>query len=263
MSTNGTAPERLVPGTEEWTIFKVEHQQRYEFFAPRCQNLDILDAACGVGYGSHILARSGARSVLGVDISAEAVDFANEHYQQPNLAFKTCDVEQLNILGRQFDLIVSFETIEHVPNPQRFIAEVHRSLKPEGTFICSTPNKNYEAKANGKHNPYHLSEMTYTQFVEAMSYCFDIREQFYQTHSPAYLRHLQLLKEIHQTQRTVRFSKFLALENKLRGLLGKEKFSTGYLSADLARAVPGDYVIVPMKQPCESNLTFVLVGQAR
>ena len=94
MQANGVAPERLVPGTVEWTVYNCEHRQRYEFFAPRCHNLKILDAACGVGYGSHILAKSGAHWVTGVDVSVEAINYAKQHYALPNVTFKKCDAEQ-------------------------------------------------------------------------------------------------------------------------------------------------------------------------
>ena len=80
-------PERLVPGTQEWEQFHCEHEQRYQFFADRYADLDVLDAACGIGYGSAIIARAGAKSVTGIDIAPEAVSYAQEHYARSNTEF--------------------------------------------------------------------------------------------------------------------------------------------------------------------------------
>src|SRR5688500_9772863 len=80
-------PERIVPGTLPWEIYEYEHKQRYSYFASRCRNLAVLDAACGVGYGSAMLAKAGAQSVVGADISKEAVDYARCHFAQPSVRF--------------------------------------------------------------------------------------------------------------------------------------------------------------------------------
>src|SRR4029453_6994984 len=108
--------------------------------------LKVLDAACGVGYGSYILANSGAHWVTGIDVSEDAISYAKKHYAQSNVTFKKCDAEQLSLLGEVFDIVISFETIEHLNQPRKFIQEVHRSLKRGGLFICSTPNKEFAGK---------------------------------------------------------------------------------------------------------------------
>ena len=68
-------PERLMPNTSEWDMYIAEHRQRYEFAAEYCVNAHVLDAACGVGYGSDLLHRKGAFNVLGVDLSSEAIQY--------------------------------------------------------------------------------------------------------------------------------------------------------------------------------------------
>src|SRR5579871_3821901 len=132
--------ERLTPGTPAWEWHGAEHMQRYQFFGKYCAGKDVLDAACGAGFGSHYLAATGAASVLGVDIAQEAVDYATRQYSHPCLRFALGDAQALDRLNAQFDVIVSFETIEHVPEPAKLVESAYRALKPGGLFICSTPN---------------------------------------------------------------------------------------------------------------------------
>jgi SAM-dependent methyltransferase len=256
-------PERLVPGTLEWEMFHHEHEQRYRCFADRGAGLDVLDAACGVGYGSKILADSGARSVTAIDVDPEAVAYAQDHFGGPNLTFLQASAEELTALDRQFDLVVSFETIEHLSDPAEFIREVRGVLRPGGRFICSTPNRDFAGKDSGQPNPFHLSEMTFAEFTEVFEEHFQVKEQFHQSHSEAYLRHVQLTGELSRVAKTVRFSKLLALENRMRKWLGKEALNVQPPAGNLGRAVPGDFVIEPLGTPLASHLVFILVGHAR
>ncbi len=256
-------PERLVPGTLEWELFYHEHEQRYRFFAERFVGLDVLDAACGVGYGSALIARSGAKSVVGIDIDAQTVAYAREHFARPRVTFAQSSAEQLTQLGQTFDVVVSFETIEHLREPARFIAEVRRVLRPGGLFICSTPNRDFAGKEEKNANPYHLSEMTFAEFSAAFAEHFRIEEQYHQSHSEAFCRHLQVVEELNRIAKLVRFSKLLRLENALRRLLGKETWRTEAPAANLTRAVPGDFVIEPLEKPLGRHLTFILTGRPR
>jgi ubiquinone/menaquinone biosynthesis C-methylase UbiE len=251
----------LVPGTLDWEIFAYEHRQRYEFFADQAAGRVVLDAACGVGYGTSILAERGAHTVVGVDLSKDAIDYAERHFAAPNASFSTGDVLRMSLDDDSFDLAVSFETIEHVAEPVTFIREVHRVLKPGGLFVCSTPNRDWQGRSD---NPFHLSELSFAEFLEVFGTCFEIQEQYYQSHSAAYLRHIELLKELGRIEKPVRFSKLLNLENRLRKRLGLEHWSVNTpLSPALGRAVPGDFVIEPLHAPSETHLTFILVGRAK
>jgi len=125
------------------------HTDRYEFAARLIQEdkkagASILDAACGTGYGTNILEKSGAGRVTGVDISPEAVEYAQKKYGSAVASFKASDVTRLDktMLGTDgFDAIVSFETIEHIDEPLAFLKCVAGLLKKDGIFIVSTPNK--------------------------------------------------------------------------------------------------------------------------
>jgi SAM-dependent methyltransferase len=255
-------PERLVPGTMEWEVLEAEHRQRYEFFAPRCQGRRVLDAACGVGYGSQLLAERGAAAVTGIDISAEAIQCARKQFAHPNVEFVTGDATRLAGMGRKYDAAVSFETIEHLADPESLIRDVRRVLTPSGFFVCSTPNRDYERRS-GAGNPYHLCEWSYPEFHAAFSRHFEIEGCFHQSPSPAYLRHLELLSEIEGIQKKLRFSVAFRVESTLRRVLGKEQLNGYHLSETLWRVTPGDYLIEPIAQPSPRHAAFILAGRPR
>ncbi|MDH5506003.1 MAG: class I SAM-dependent methyltransferase [Anaerolineae bacterium] len=256
-------PERLVPGSVQWAVYEYEHRQRYEFFAGESRDLQILDAACGVGYGSKILADAGAQRVVGVDISAEAIEYAKGHYQSSNLEFLQGDVTGLDIAQDTFDKVISFETVEHVRIPEEFFQEVHRVLKPGGEFICSTPNSEFSGGGKQQENPYHLSEMTYAAFESAFSAYFELEKRYFQTHSDAYRRYLGLLRETENLHKVMRFSKLLAAENFLRRVLGRPTWKIDAIPPELARAVPGDFEIGKLETPLDTHLTFIFVGRKK
>src|SRR3990167_10203559 len=83
-----------------------EHWQRYEWVAYRCKGKRVLDISCGTGYGSELIAVNGGE-VTGIDISAEAVEFAEKHFKKPK--FHIGNAEDLSIyLDGTFDIVVSF-----------------------------------------------------------------------------------------------------------------------------------------------------------
>ena len=254
-------PERLIPGTTEWEVLEAEHRQRYEFFAARCRGLRVLDIACGVGYGSQLLAEQGAASVTGVDISPEAIECARSQFAHPAVEFICGDARDLAGFGRQFDAAVSFETIEHLPDPEALLREVHGVLAPGGFFVCSTPNRDYYRK--GEPNPYHLCEWSYDEFDHAFDQRFEIDGRYHQSPSAAYLRHLDLLTELGGIHKQLRFSVAFRMEEALRKMLGKQPLNGHRLPDSLWRIAPGDYVIEPISQPSSRHVTFILSGRVR
>jgi len=119
-----------------------ENIQRSEFALAYCQGKRVLDAGCGSGYGSYFLASNGAMSVLAVDISDEAIIEATRSYQLANLHFERRDVQTLTdeALSAQFDVVVNFEVLAHLPDPEKFIRGVTTVLVQGGTLVTSTPN---------------------------------------------------------------------------------------------------------------------------
>jgi len=149
--------ERFVPGApgEIW----YEHWHRYHFAAPLVKDRDVLDVACGEGYGSALLARS-ARKVTGVDLATAAVEHARARYAGlANLDFRAADCIALPFPDASFDAIVSFETIEHIAAQEAFLDEVRRVLRPEGLFIVSCPNKAEYTDKRNVVNEFHVREL--------------------------------------------------------------------------------------------------------
>ena len=108
--------ERLVPELQHGELVHAEHLARYRLAAELADSRRVLDAACGEGYGTSMLAASGARSATGIDLDEHAVAHAQAAY--PRAKFVTGDVRRLPFDDSTFDLVVSFETIEHVRDPQ-------------------------------------------------------------------------------------------------------------------------------------------------
>ncbi|MBS4052346.1 MAG: class I SAM-dependent methyltransferase [Methylomonas sp.] len=117
------------------------HLDRYVFAQPFCEDKFVLDGACGTGYGTAILGEK-ARHAIGIDISADAINYADSNYGASNINFQQSTVEYTPFEDEAFDVIVSFETVEHTLCPVSHIMEIARLLKPEnGKAIVSIPNE--------------------------------------------------------------------------------------------------------------------------
>ena len=159
------APERIVPDETEPGIVAL-HLKRYEFARRYCDGLDVLDAGCGVGYGSAFLAET-ARRVVGVDRDEDAIAYARRRYPRPNVEFATGDLLALDRPDDDFDVVCSFETIEHLPDQRAFLVEVRRVLRPGGTFVVSTPRPGTAGE-----NPHHARELTGAELEELLRGAF-------------------------------------------------------------------------------------------
>ena len=127
---------------------EIEHLHRYFLARDLCRGLDVLDVAAGEGYGTALLAQV-AHSVVGVDISAEAVAHAAEAYRGPNFRFLEGDARCLPLADASVDAVVSFETIEHLWEHNQFLAEVRRVLRPGGWLIVSSPERDSFTSPSG------------------------------------------------------------------------------------------------------------------
>lgn len=136
------------------------HWQRYLAAAPLCRNKRVLDCASGEGYGAHHLA-SVAGSVVGIDVDQGAVAAARARYRAGNLTFLHGSAERLPFADGSFEVVTSFETIEHLPPAAhaRFLDEVRRVLVPDGVFLVSSPDRE-RTERMGPPNPFHLREYT-------------------------------------------------------------------------------------------------------
>ncbi len=131
------------------------HLAAYHHARDLAAGKEVLDAGCGEGFGTQLLASS-ASYVLGIDYSEEAVRKAREEFALPNLEFKRLDVFDLPSLGRSFDLVCNFQVLEHLREPLPFLRAVSTALKPGGALLLTTPNR----LTSVSENPYHVKEYT-------------------------------------------------------------------------------------------------------
>lgn len=158
---NGKA-ERWLPSFTG-SIKDDDHIGRYNIACNYVNGLKVLDIACGAGKGSQLLGTKGqAKSVLGADINTNAVRYASHRYGAPNISFLGLDGLDLNS-EEEFDVVISFETIEHINLYKVFLKNIWNSLKPGGLFIVSTPisGQAYDSKPL---NPFHEQEWGYNEF---------------------------------------------------------------------------------------------------
>lgn len=158
--------ERLIPNLNKGATFYYEHLLRYFFASQYSKKQTVLDAGCGAGYGSYILATLGkASQVIGVDISKDAINYASQLYKQKNISFLTSDIRQLTeISNNSIDLAVSFEVIEHIKEQNEFLREIKRILSKNGIMIVSTPN----TLTYPKGNKYHEKELDPNSFKKLL-----------------------------------------------------------------------------------------------
>jgi 2-polyprenyl-3-methyl-5-hydroxy-6-metoxy-1,4-benzoquinol methylase len=149
----------------------VEHIHRYAIACELVQNKKVLDIACGEGYGSYLMAND-AFSVTGIDINSIVIEKAREKYKRSNLQFLQGPADKIPVEDHVFDIVVSFETIEHLENHQLIFNEIKRVLKPEGVLIISTPNKLFYSDKNGYVNPFHKKELYLNEFKDLLSKSF-------------------------------------------------------------------------------------------
>lgn len=146
-----------------------EHFHRYAFAQPLVAGKRVLDAACGEGYGSALLAQTAA-SVLGLDIADTAVAHARSRYgDRSNLRFEQADVTRLSLAPASVDVVVSFETLEHVEAQEALLDGFAHALTDDGLLLISSPDKATYSEAAGFRNEYHVRELYRDEFVALLS----------------------------------------------------------------------------------------------
>jgi len=171
--------ERIVPGASP-PAFLQEHAARYVFAGPLCRNKRVLDVASGLGYGTDYLRTAGAK-ITGLEIDAESVRYCRMQY--PAAEFVCGDAEQLPTHWEAaFDVVVSFETVEHLPHPEKFLDGAFQCLRPGGLFVCSTPNKDLFFFQGA--NRFHCREFYSKEFVRFIASRFRVRSIYGQSFRP-------------------------------------------------------------------------------
>ncbi len=167
--------ERMVPEFHKGSLMHAEHLTRYETAEKLAKKKVVLDIACGSGYGTKILARS-ARKVYGVDIDKDTIKYAQQKFDAPNIEYKVGDGIKIPLEDNSIELVVTFETIEHIKNYSQFINEIKRVLKPDGLVIVSTPNDIEFAEGNH----FHIHEFTFDELMKLLKKDFKFIDPYFQ-----------------------------------------------------------------------------------
>lgn len=173
--------ERLNPSSSDLDV-QNEHLARYAFAESLAVGKRVLDAGCGLGYGSARLAAVGTR-VYAVDIAADPIFEARGRY--PRVQFIQGDCSVLPLADNSLELVVAFEVIEHLNQWSGLIREAARVLDRSGIFLASTPNRSYYSTSRCKPNPFHVHEFEFGEFQAALEERFDHVEILCQNHVPA------------------------------------------------------------------------------
>jgi 2-polyprenyl-3-methyl-5-hydroxy-6-metoxy-1,4-benzoquinol methylase len=158
--------ERFTPECvrEMW----LEHYARYAFATRFAAGKQVLDCACGEGFGAAMLSAVAAQ-VDAVDLSETAIAHATRRYPRSNLRFAQADALALPFAAGQFDLVVSFETLEHLTEHEVLLAEFARVLKADGILLISTPDKRVYSDLAGYRNEFHPRELYADEFAALLA----------------------------------------------------------------------------------------------
>ena len=169
--------ERYVPEVEGQ--IEMEHLHRYALALEYAKGKNVLDIASGEGYGANLLSQV-AKSVTGVDISEEAINHAKQKYVKNNLSFIQGSADSIPCETNIFDLVVSFETIEHHDKHIEMLQEIKRVLKPEGVLILSSPDKTNYTDIPRYQNPFHVKELYVDELRSLMAKYFRFSKMYFQ-----------------------------------------------------------------------------------
>jgi ubiquinone/menaquinone biosynthesis C-methylase UbiE len=172
--------ERFLPECAGEIVY--EHWHRYAFAQRLASGRRVLDLACGEGYGSALLAQAGAE-VLGMDLAPEVVAHARDAYSGvAGCRFVVGSCAQIPADAGAFDLIVSFETLEHVDaaTQDQMLREFARVLAPGGLVLLSSPNKAVYGDAHNYHNEFHVHELYRGELADLLDQHFAVQRWYRQ-----------------------------------------------------------------------------------
>ena len=187
------AEERLAndPTSELWG----EHRSRYRFAAQFVAGQRVLDVACGSGFGLVMLIEAGA-TPIGLDYAGEPLQAI--HVGSPDARLVRGDATRLPLRSASIDHVVSFETLEHVPDAHAFVLELRRVLKPGGRLVLSTPNRAFGPLERHTANRFHVREFTADELRELLGECFENVKLYGQRPRPEYRYVPYLMFESHR-----------------------------------------------------------------
>jgi len=161
--------ERLLTTWEHVTV--AEHLHRYALAVSLAAGKTVLDIASGEGYGSNLLGAV-AKTVVGIDRQPEAVVHATKKYGSDHVTFVQGDAACIPCQKKTFDLVVSFETIEHIVQHETMLSEIRRVLKEDGFLLISSPDKANHGDRTGYVNDFHVKELYEQEFLALLARYF-------------------------------------------------------------------------------------------
>jgi ubiquinone/menaquinone biosynthesis C-methylase UbiE len=156
----------------------IEHLHRYAFASQLVKDKVVLDIACGEGYGSCLLSKY-ANFVYGIDIDLNSINHASKKYPKNNLTYIHGSCLEIPIKSNTVDVVVSFETIEHLYEQEQMTIEFKRVLKQDGLLIISSPEKEYYHKVD-PNNPFHVKELFLQEFERLIRNNFSFVNFYFQ-----------------------------------------------------------------------------------
>lgn len=163
---------------KETPLMIARHFCAYKFARSYVSGKRVLDIGCGEGYGIFYLADF-AQEVKGIDYDSGAVNYAKDKYKKSNLYFEAMDVKNIGSISGRFDVISSFQCIEHITDTDAFLKDISALLDAGGVFICSTPNRNDASpKSDEPLNKFHIREYLLGEFRQILSNHFAVVDMF-------------------------------------------------------------------------------------
>ncbi|MDD3630878.1 MAG: class I SAM-dependent methyltransferase, partial [Bacteroidales bacterium] len=169
--------ERLIPEVINEDTFL--HLHRYAITFDYIKDKDVIDIACGEGYGSFLMSKY-AKNIIGIDIDKNTIDNANSKYVNNNLSYLQGDVSKIPLQSSTIDVVVSFETIEHTTMHDEMMLEIKRVLKPDGLLIMSSPDKYNYSEKRGFRNKFHVKELYLEEFENLIKKYFKYDKMLFQ-----------------------------------------------------------------------------------
>jgi SAM-dependent methyltransferase len=201
-------------------LVRCEHASRYEFASKFVEEKKVLDIACGSGYGAEILLKGNPKKIVGADLNEDSLKNCKNKYANSKVEFIKKNAENFDF-EEKFDVIISFETIEHLNFPEKLLECVRKAMIPGGIFIISTPNRNFFAPGSNlkdkPRNKFHIFEYNKTEFEKVLTSHFDGVEFYAQEQSmkKGFDKYSKKIFKIKNTIASV-FSKNVAMVEKIK-----------------------------------------------
>jgi 2-polyprenyl-3-methyl-5-hydroxy-6-metoxy-1,4-benzoquinol methylase len=249
--------ERVVPDETPFYLFQ-EHSSRYIFATEYTKGKNVLDLGCGVGDGAAHLIKKGAASVVGGDVSRNALSFSMKLCIQEDFHPVCLSADSLPFCSKQFDVIVAFEVIEHVYRYKDLLEECHRVLKKGGLLLLSTPNKRIDLIWRSKpQGAFHVHEFFPEEIVRLiLKHGFEIIAVFGQSPTTLYMRLILSLFGLFSKLCVSVYNGFSIREQFVKIL--RKGFNVSKSGTEISGKRVDEYSILPFTEECSY---IIIVGK--